>query len=180
MGANYVNGMHVSSTYRADPLFEALGDEFSDIVAPASFPQHKLRWRNQTWARAVGLAELSDAEWEAAFAKFAPLPGNMQAPRAMRYHGHQFQSYNPQIGDGLDGLGAALAAMAESGVTMVYTSTPLVVAQGNFVFTGSEGTFGGKPTAFFDLFRVEGGKIVEHWDVIAEIPAKMAHDNGKF
>lgn len=88
--------------------------------------------------------------------------------------------HNPQIADGLDGLGAALAAMAESGVTMVYTSTPLVVAEGNFVFTGSEGTLGGKPTAFFDLFRVEGGKIVEHWDVISEIPATMAHDNGKF
>ena len=88
--------------------------------------------------------------------------------------------HNPGIADGLDGLGAALGAMAASGVTMVYTDTPLVVAQGNFVFTGSEGTLGGKPTAFFDLFRVEGGKIVEHWDVIADIPAQMAHDNGKF
>lgn len=88
--------------------------------------------------------------------------------------------HNSGIADGLDGLGAALGAMAASGVTMVYTDTPLVVAQGNFVFAGSEGTLGGKPTAFFDLFRVEGGKIVEHWDVIADIPAKMAHDNGKF
>jgi predicted SnoaL-like aldol condensation-catalyzing enzyme len=91
-----------------------------------------------------------------------------------------YTQHNPGIGDGLDGLGTALGAMAASGITMVYTATPLVVAQGNFVFTGSEGTLGGKPTAFFDLFRVEDGKIVEHWDVIADIPAKMAHDNGKF
>ncbi|WP_298854625.1 nuclear transport factor 2 family protein [uncultured Ruegeria sp.] len=88
--------------------------------------------------------------------------------------------HNPAIADGLDGLGSALAAMAENGITMVYTDTPIVVAEGNFVFTASEGTLGGAPTAFFDLFRVEDGKIVEHWDTISEIPSEMAHDNGKF
>lgn len=88
--------------------------------------------------------------------------------------------HNSNIADGLDGLGAALAAMAEQGVTMVYTDLNLVVAEGNFVFTGSQGTLGGAPTAFFDLFRVESGKIVEHWDVISDIPTEMAHENGKF
>jgi len=88
--------------------------------------------------------------------------------------------HNPNIADGLDGLGAALADMAKNGIKMVYSKTPIVVAEGNFVFTASEGTFGGKPTAFFDLFRVLDGKIVEHWDTISEIPSEMAHDNGKF
>ncbi|MGP6088172.1 nuclear transport factor 2 family protein [Antarctobacter jejuensis] len=88
--------------------------------------------------------------------------------------------HNPQIGDGLDGLGTALSAMAEQGVTMTYTRTPLVVAEGNFVFTASEGILGQTLTAFFDLFRVDAGKIVEHWDVIAPIPADFAHENGKF
>ena len=63
---------------------------------------------------------------------------------------------------------------------MIYSDVHMVVAEGNFVFTASEGKLGGKPTAFYDLFRVEDGKIVEHWDVIADIPAEMAHDNGKF
>lgn len=88
--------------------------------------------------------------------------------------------HNPGIADGLDGLGAALSGMAASGVTMVYTNTPIVIAEGNFVLTGSEGTLGGAPTAFYDLFRVEGGKIVEHWDIISDIPSEMANDNGKF
>lgn len=88
--------------------------------------------------------------------------------------------HNPAIADGLDGLGAALAGMAENGISMVYTDTPIVVAEGNFVFTASEGSFAGEPTAFFDLFRVEDGKIVEHWDVMSEIPTEWAHDNGKF
>src|ERR1700737_4102031 len=54
------------------------------------------------------------------------------------------------------------------------------VAEGNFVFAASGGTFGGKPTAFFDLFRVDNGKVAEQCDVMADIPAKMAHGNGKF
>ena len=44
----------------------------------------------------------------------------------------------------------------------------------------SEGEWNGKPQAFYDLFRLTDNKIVEHWDVIQEIPAEMAHKNGKF
>jgi len=88
--------------------------------------------------------------------------------------------HNSNIADGLDGLGAALGAMAEQGISMVYTDLKIAVAEGNFVFTASEGKLGDVPTAFFDLFRVENGYIVEHWDVISDIPEEMAHDNGKF
>lgn len=91
-----------------------------------------------------------------------------------------YLQHNPMVGDGLSGLGAALTAMADAGQAMAYTETHFVVAEGNFVFAASEGTIGETPTAFFDLFRVESGKIVEHWDTVSEIPAEMAHDNGKF
>ena len=91
-----------------------------------------------------------------------------------------YHQHNPLVADGLDGLGKAIAVMAEAGQAMTYTATPIVVAEGNFVFTASEGKMGETPTAFFDLFRVENGKIVEHWDTVAEIPSEMAHDNGKF
>ena len=65
-------------------------------------------------------------------------------------------------------------------MAMRYDETHLIVAEGNFVFTASEGAMGDAPTAFFDLFRVEDGKIVEHWDTVSEIPSEMAHENGKF
>lgn len=91
-----------------------------------------------------------------------------------------YHQHNTAVADGLDGLGAALAAMAGQGVTMKYDTLHLVVAEGNFVFTMAEGKLGGRPTAFFDLFRVQAGKIVEHWDIIADIPEVMAHQNGKF
>lgn len=92
--------MTQTSSYRPDPRFAALGDEFSDTVSPADFPDAKLRWWNGRWAEAVGLGALDAAGRQAHFHHFDPLPENQAEPRAIRYHGHQFRTYNPQIGDG--------------------------------------------------------------------------------
>ena len=90
------------------PPFAALGPEFADSVAPAAFPQAVLRWRNDRWVEKVGLGGLDAAGFAAHFARFAPLPANMPAPLALRYHGHQFGTYNPDIGDGRGFLFAQL------------------------------------------------------------------------
>jgi len=72
----------------------------ADAVEAARFPEHLLRFRNDPWAARVGLGALSDAEWLDHFGRFVPLPGNLPGPLAQRYHGHQFRTYNPDIGDG--------------------------------------------------------------------------------
>jgi uncharacterized protein YdiU (UPF0061 family) len=100
--------MPVSPTYRPDPRFMRLGPEFADPVAPADFPQAIMRYRNDRWTAKVGLDALSDEEWRAAFARFEPLPSNQPTPLAMRYHGHQFRTYNPDLGDGRGFLYAQL------------------------------------------------------------------------
>ncbi|WP_413557210.1 protein adenylyltransferase SelO family protein [Bdellovibrio sp. HCB209] len=87
------------STTAPPPIYE-LGPEFYDEVQPANFPKPQLRFRNQAAAETVGLAHLSDQEWQDYFANFKPMPGNMVSALALRYHGHQFRNYNPQIGDG--------------------------------------------------------------------------------
>jgi uncharacterized protein YdiU (UPF0061 family) len=107
-GSCYGWGVPVSPAYHPDPRLHALGGAFADAVEPARFPRHASRWRNQRWAARVGLDTLTDAEWEAAFARFEPLPGNLAAPLAMRYHGHQFRQYNPALGDGRGFLYAQL------------------------------------------------------------------------
>ena len=95
-----------------DPVFAQLGDEtgvpFYDAVAPAVFPQHILRYRNQRWADRVGLGGLSGEQWTRHFGEFHPLPDNLEKPLAIRYHGHQFRTYNPEIGDGRGFLFAQL------------------------------------------------------------------------
>ncbi len=82
--------------------------DFADEVAPADFPQTILRYRNDRAAASVGLETLSDDEWIRHFGRFAPLPGNLPQPLALRYHGHQFRAYNPDIGDGRGFLFAQL------------------------------------------------------------------------
>ena len=54
--------------------------------------------------------------------------------------------------------------------------------RGNFVLGVSEGTFGGVPTSYYDFWRIENGKIAEHWDVMETIadPSVRKNDNGKF
>jgi predicted SnoaL-like aldol condensation-catalyzing enzyme len=88
--------------------------------------------------------------------------------------------HNPWWGDGLEALGAGFAAQAEQGNALSYTKVHHIIGEGNFVLFISEGALGDLPTAYYDLLRLEDGLVVEHWDVISEIPAEMAHDNGKF
>ncbi len=85
-----------------------LGPDFYDVVAPAQFPKHILRYRNHRAAAEVGLDTLADDAWIDHFGRFVPLPGSFLAPLALRYHGHQFQHYNPDLGDGRGFLFAQL------------------------------------------------------------------------
>ena len=91
--------------YRADPRILELGEDFYDVVEPARFPKAIPRFLNRRWAEKVGL---EDVDWEAHFDRFEPLPDNLPNPLALRYHGHQFRTYNPEIGDGRGFLFAQL------------------------------------------------------------------------
>ncbi|MFI1865487.1 nuclear transport factor 2 family protein [Streptomyces jumonjinensis] len=90
-----------------------------------------------------------------------------------------YHQHNPEAADGLAGFGAAAATWAEQGKSLLYKTVHKVIAEGEFVLVQSEGEFG-VPVAYYDLFRVTDGKIVEHWDAIAPIPAALPHTNGLF
>lgn len=94
--------------YRPEQTILELGDAFYDPVAAADFPRTLLRFRNQRAAEEVGLGALTDEDWVRHFARFEPLAGNLEQPLALRYHGHQFRVYNPDIGDGRGFLFAQL------------------------------------------------------------------------
>lgn len=90
----------MNADFRPETIHAALGPAFYDPVRPAEFPAAILRFRNDRWAARIGLDGLSDADWLRRFAHFEPLPGSLPGPIALRYHGHQFRSYNPDLGDG--------------------------------------------------------------------------------
>ncbi|HYZ47771.1 MAG TPA: protein adenylyltransferase SelO family protein, partial [Sphingomonas sp.] len=89
------------------PILE-IADMLADPVEPAAFPKTILRFRNDRAAAEIGLDGLSDQGWIRHFGRFEPLPGNLPQPLALRYHGHQFRVYNPDIGDGRGFLFAQL------------------------------------------------------------------------
>ncbi|MCW8329260.1 nuclear transport factor 2 family protein [Photobacterium sp. SDRW27] len=92
----------------------------------------------------------------------------------------QYDQHNTMVKDGLDGLNEALAYLASQNNMFDYHKVHRILGEGNFVLTQSEGRWNGKAQAFYDLFRITDGKIVEHWDIIQEIPEQMAHENGMF
>ena len=93
---------------RPSKSHSTLGGEFFDPVQAAQFPELTLRYRNQRAAAAIGLDTLTDAQWLEHFGRFVPIPGSFETPLALRYHGHQFQNYNPDLGDGRGFLFAQL------------------------------------------------------------------------
>lgn len=110
------------------------------------------------------------------------MQGKHPEKTASYFDGDKYIQHNTGIADGLSGLGAALEALGKQGIQMIYDRTHMVLSQGNFVLGVSEGTFGGAPTSYYDLWRVENGKIAEHWDVMETIadPSTWQNDNGKF
>lgn len=115
-----------------------------------------------------------------AFIEDVPMGGN---PGRMTEHisAEQYDQHNPQIKDGLSGLGEAVQYLTSQNNMFKYTKLHKVLGEGNFVLTVSEGEWGGKSHVFYDLFRMKNWKIMEPWDVIQEIPTEgLANQNGMF
>lgn len=100
----------------ATDIWSSLGEGFSDGVKPAAFPQQILRYRNTTAAETLGLQDLTTSQWHECFALFQPLVGSLPQPQALRYHGHQFTHYNPELGDGRGFLYAQLKEKSQNKV----------------------------------------------------------------
>jgi predicted SnoaL-like aldol condensation-catalyzing enzyme len=89
-------------------------------------------------------------------------------------------NHNPRIADGVDHLRDRLLSTTRT--PFRFNTVHMVLGEGDFVLVVTEGTFGDRNTSFYDLFRVQSGKIAEHWDVVEEVPAKSESKktNGKF
>jgi predicted SnoaL-like aldol condensation-catalyzing enzyme/truncated hemoglobin YjbI len=100
--------------------------------------------------------------------------------RILDFYHPEIIQHNPFVENTVPGLLKSVGELQKQGLTIQIEKIVKVLGEGNFVLICSEGKFANKPTAFFDLFRVENKLIVEHWDVLQEIPEKFAHENGFF
>ena len=98
------------------------------------------------------------------------------------FDGDKYIQHNPRRTDGTAALGDKLREAAKQGTPLKFDKVHRVLGEGNCVLTVSEGQFAGKPASFYDLWRVENGKIAEHWDAVEAIPEKgeWKNSNGKF
>jgi predicted SnoaL-like aldol condensation-catalyzing enzyme len=93
-----------------------------------------------------------------------------------------YTEHNPRLSDGLAALRAALEAEEDGLKCIDYHHVHRVLAEGSFALCVSEGKYRGVHSAFYDLFRLENGQVVEHWDTTEKIvPRKeWKNENGKF
>jgi predicted SnoaL-like aldol condensation-catalyzing enzyme len=98
------------------------------------------------------------------------------------FDGNNYIQHNPGVPDQLTGLAAGLQELAKQGHAVKYDRVHKILGEGNFVLVIAEGSFGDQPTAYYDLFRIENGKIAEHWDTLEAIPpsSEWKNPNGKF
>lgn len=92
------------------------------------------------------------------------------------FFAHDYKQHNPVTADGLEGFVASRKIEQWE-----FTRLHKVLGEGNFVLSISEGLVKGQHSAFYDLFRIENSKVVEHWDVIQTIPVTgLANNNTMF
>lgn len=115
------------------------------------------------------------------FTREVLIAGQTQSVGAF-FSGDRLMQHNPHMSDGLNEFLSVRAQWAQSGAPARYDTVHKVLGEGNFVLVMSEGEFERKPTAFYDLYRIENGVIAQHWDVVEEIPSPENHKNtnGKF
>ena len=96
------------------------------------------------------------------------------------FDGEKYMQHNPGLGDG-NGL-FRTPRVAGAPAILTFERVHAVLGEGNYVLIIAEGTFRGQPSSFYDLYRIENGKIAEHWDTIETIPARSEwkNQNGKF
>jgi predicted SnoaL-like aldol condensation-catalyzing enzyme len=98
------------------------------------------------------------------------------------FDGMNYIQHSPLVGDNLTGLFAGLQALAKQGLAVKYDKVHMVLGEGNFVLVVAEGSFGGKPTSYYDFYRIQNDKIAEHWDTLETIlpQAEWKNTNGKY
>ena len=100
---------------------------------------------------------------------------------ASKYFGPRYVQHNPGAPDGIEGFKAFIAQRKEK-FPNARSEIKRAFAEGDYVILHVHGVRepGERGVAIVDIFRLENGKIVEHWDVVQPIPEKTANDNGMF
>ena len=135
-----------------------------------------------TVAASAALADAKeDANKQTVLAFYEVALNKKDAEAAVRYLGAKYVQHNPSAADGAEGLKGFIQFLRDK-FPQSRNEVKRALADGDFVVlhVHSVREPNTRGRAIIDIFRLENGKIVEHWDAIQDIPEKAANSNGMF
>ena len=106
--------------------------------------------------------------------------GDLDTTAVDEYISNNFIQHNPTIADGPQGVKALVQRLASQGIPKQKITFKHVIAEGDIVILHSRYGMAGKEWRFIDIYRIENGKIAEHWDAMMQMPDKRANNNPMF
>ena len=106
--------------------------------------------------------------------------GELDTTAVDEFMSKNFLQHNPTIADGQDGVKALVKMLASQGVPKQKIEFKHIIAEGDIVILHSRYGMAGKEWRFIDIYRIENGKIAEHWDAMMQMPDKRANNNPLF
>jgi predicted SnoaL-like aldol condensation-catalyzing enzyme len=110
---------------------------------------------------------------------YQELFGDKNIDAVDKYIGDNYIQHNPSVADGKEALRDALKKWFK-GAPKEKIDIRHIGADGNYVYIHTKSKSGSKTVSVIDIFRVEGNKVVEHWDVMQEVPEKAANSHPMF
>jgi predicted SnoaL-like aldol condensation-catalyzing enzyme len=110
---------------------------------------------------------------------YQELFGDKSVDAADKYIVENYIQHNPNVDDGRAALKVALNTWFKNALKEKI-DIQHIAADGDMVFIHTRSKMGGKTFSIIDIFRIEGDKVAEHWDVMQEVPAKAANDHPMF
>ncbi|MCC7509285.1 MAG: nuclear transport factor 2 family protein [Planctomycetes bacterium] len=141
-------------------------------------PEHSVSGHSMLdGATTVADKDKTDANRKLVRAFVESVLGRGEVEKIDDYIGDECTQHNPHVADGKDALRNFITSMRTRGARFSYEPVR-VIGAGNFVLVQAKAIRNGRDTVINDLFRVQAGKIVEHWDTIQEVPLESANSNG--
>jgi predicted SnoaL-like aldol condensation-catalyzing enzyme len=106
--------------------------------------------------------------------------GDLDSTAVDDYMSKNFIQHNPTIADGPQGVKALVQMLISKGIPKQKIEFKHIIAEGDIVILHSRYTMAGKESRFIDIYRVENGKLAEHWDAMMQMPDKRANNNPMF
>lgn len=111
---------------------------------------------------------------------YQALFGDLDVSVLGKYWTENFRQHNPMAEDGTQGLRKIVERMIAAGAPKSKLDIKRISAENDLVWVHLKMSFMGKDQAIVDIFRVENGKLAEHWDVLQEVPEKSSNNNTMF